>query len=319
MTGGCGYIGHNLIKALSAVPCRIVRASYKYAQPPERISGAAARIEDIRCDVRDGRFWRGAVKGVDFIFHLAGQTSVYEADRDPVKDVGANLLPMIRLLEACRQNGKGTAVIFAATSTQAGIPAKLPVTEGHIDRPITVYDINKLAAEKYLLGYARNGLVRGASLRLTNVYGPGPAGSSAERGVLNMMIRRALAGDDLTVYGKGLFLRDYVFMDDVVAAFLAAGANMDRVNGSYYLIGSGKGTRIKDAVAMVAARSHLKTGKRPKVICVKPPGTLSPIESRNFIADPARFRKMTAWRAKVSLKDGIDATLDYYINNGSRK
>jgi nucleoside-diphosphate-sugar epimerase len=187
----------------------------------------------------------------------------------------------------------------------------LPVDENHPDYPVTIYDLHKLMAEGYLKHYTAQDVVRGAVLRLANVYGPGAKSSSADRGVLNLMIQKALKGETLTVYGDGNYMRDFVYVEDVAHAFLEAGAKIDGVNGQHFVIGSGQGHTIAEAVNLVAERVALKTGQRVPVIHVEPPAALSQIETRNFVADTTRFSYATGWKARVSLVEGIDRTIDY--------
>ena len=170
-------------------------------------------------------------------------------------------------------------------------------------------------AENYLIYYAQQEIVRGAALRLANVYGPGPESSSADRGVLNMMIRRALADEPLNIYGTGEYLRDYIFVEDVVQAFIQAAVHIDRVSGKYFVIGSGEGKTLKEAVHLVAERAALKTGKKVQIKHIEPPSPLHPIEFRNFIADPQRFCQATGFKIKYSLIEGIDRTIRSFDNS----
>ena len=200
--------------------------------------------------------------------------------------------------------------------TEAGIPTRLPVDETHPDTPITIYDLHKLMAESYLKYYSGQGIIQGAILRLANIYGPGPKSSSADRGVLNVMVRKALNGEPLTVYGKGDYLRDYVYVEDVARAFLMAGANIEPVNSQHFVIGSGQGCTLAEAFNLVAERVALKAGQPVPVTHVEPPTPQSPIEARNFVADTTRFWQATGWKARVSLTEGIDRTIDVFLSEG---
>ena len=133
------------------------------------------------------------------------------------------------------------------------------------------------------------------------------------------MVRKALQGETLTVYGNGAFVRDYVFIDDVVTAFLIAGSKIDVLNGKYYVIGSGTGTRFVDAANVVADRVWHKKGFRPSVVHVPPPDTLLTIEKRNFIANTARFKEATSWTPRVSFVEGIDHTIEYFLGEKELK
>jgi nucleoside-diphosphate-sugar epimerase len=255
------------------------------------------------------------IEDVDVIFHLAAQTSAAKANADPLEDVSINVLPMVSLLEACRQAQSVPTVLFAGTATECGLASSLPVDETVSDEPVTIYDLHKLVAENYLKFYCHQGAVRGATLRLANVYGPGPPSSNTDRGILNLMVRRALAGEELTVYGTGEYLRDYIFVDDVARAFIAAAENMEAVKGGHYLIGSGTSRTVVEAIQQVAARVASKTGIEVPVVHAVPPGTLSPIDTRNFTASTTLFQGRTGWRAMVSLTEGIDRTIDFYKNS----
>jgi nucleoside-diphosphate-sugar epimerase len=310
ITGGAGYLASGLIEILRNIDCRIIRL-HRQDSCPASVTGAA-EILDLVGDVRDPATWEQSLGGVDYIFHFAAQTSTYAANADPVADQLGNVQPMLYLLESCRRQGRQPVVCFASTVTIAGIPASLPVDESHPDHPLTIYDLHKLMAEQYLRWYAEQGLVRGVSLRLPNVYGPGPRSSRADRGILNQMMFRALAGETLTVYGTGDQVRDYLYVEDAARAFLAAALHGEILNGKYFVVGSGQGHTIAEAMGLVADRVNIKTGKAVLVRHIDPPHDLSPIEQRHFVADSGRFHQVTGWQARHTLVEGIDQTLEAF-------
>ncbi len=312
ITGASGYIASNLIHSLQSIDCTIVRLDRR-TMPPNYPGQAA--IVDITGDIQDSCIFKPALQDIDIVFHFAGQTSLYKAEDSPIDDFKVNVLPMLYLLEACRKTARQPTILFSGTATEVGIPSSLPVDETHRDRPISIYDIHKLMAENYLIYYAGKEFIRGTVLRLANVYGPGPASSSADRGVLNMMIRRALAGESLNIYGTGEYLRDYIYVEDVVQAFIQAAVHMDQVNGQYFVLGSGEGKTLKKAVHLVAERTALKTGKKVQIKHINPPSPLHPIEFRNFCADPQQFFKATGFKTKYSLIEGIDRTIRSFDNS----
>jgi UDP-glucose 4-epimerase len=317
VTGASGFLASNLIETLRDTGCYIRRLS-RPGSPSLRVSGAAI-VEDVSGDIAVREIWAHALKEIDIVFHFAAQTSVYAASRFPAVDLAANVLPMLNMLETCRENDLHPAILFAGTVTEAGIPTSLPVDEAYPDDPVTLYDIHKLMAEHYLKYFVRQGVVQGTVLRLSNVYGPGPESSRPDRGVLNGMIRKALAGEALTVYGKGNYLRDYVYVRDVVDAFLKAGVCVDRLNGNHYVVGSGKGHTVAETVHMVAEHVSKKTGNAVPVTHVAPPVNLSPIEERNFVADTTSFSSATGWAAGTALSDGIDLTIDYFLRDNIKR
>lgn len=312
ITGGTGFIGNALVNALSKIPCRIIvllRPGRKW----EAAKFGLAEVIPVRGDIREGSTWAAHLGDVDYVFHLAAQTSAYVANQDPLADLQASLVPILQMLETCHKNGLRPTILFAGTATQVGSPSVAPVNEKTQDLPVTVYDIHKLAMEKYLQHYSRNMGIVTSTLRLANVYGPGSNVGSSDRGVLNLMIKKGLDGQTLTIYGDGARFRDYIFIDDVISAFLVAGEWAQKLNGKYYLIGSEQGYRIADAFNLVADRIQHSLGFRPPVAHIPPPLTSSAIEDRDFIADSDLFRAATGWNPEVTLSDGIDRTIKYYL------
>jgi nucleoside-diphosphate-sugar epimerase len=307
VTGGAGFIGSSLVALLSTAECRIVRLQRSRAAPA---NAGIARVLDVAADVRDPAAWKSALAGIDVVFHLAAQTSVRVAENDPAQDYEANVRPLVHLLDACAALARAPIVVLAGTATQAGLTRALPANEDGGDAPITAYDRHKLAAERLLLERAAIGAVRGTTLRLTNVYGPGPQAGSADRGVLNAMIGRALRGEDLTLYGAGNEMRDYLFVEDAARAFVAAGASAEAVNARRFVVGSGRGHSLAEAFALVAERAAMRTGRRVNVVKAAPPEPVHPIEARSFVADASRFAQATGWRATVDLTEGIDRTIE---------
>ena len=308
VTGGGGFIATSIITRLCGVDCQIVRLLRRlgvaWSDPGK------AKVEDLVGDIRDQALWPSLLEGIDVVFHLAAQTSTYEANRDPKSDLEDNVLPILLMLQNFQEHGVNPVVVYASTVTICGLPQRLPVGEGHPDAPITVYDLHKQMAENYLKYYVRMGVVRGAALRLANVYGPGPRSNRADRGILNQMVGRALRGETLTIYGRGENLRDYVHVEDVASAFLAAAAHINILNGGHYIIGRGVGFTIGQAVQLVAERVAARTGKLVPVTNVEPPAGLSPIEGRNFVADTRSFAKATGWQARYGLAQGIDTVVE---------
>lgn len=313
ITGGRGYLAANLVAALENINCRVTLLDMSPLSG--RRPAAAARIKDVTADIRGLQDWPSLLRGTDIVFHLAAQTSVKTADADPVSDLAVNVLPMLGMLETCRKLKFRPAVIFASTVTAAGIPRRIPVDESFRGLPPSVYDLHKTIAEDYLEYYAASGAVSGGTLRLANVYGPGPKSGSADRGILNMMVRKALKGEDLPLYRDGKYIRDYIYVKDVAAAFLSAGLKADGLKGRRFVIGSGKGHSLLQAFSLVSERAALRTGKKARIVRIAPQGGITPLDKRNFIADSGLFRKTTGWRAEYGLPEGIEDTIAFYLES----
>ena len=320
ITGGAGYLAYSLLHLLKDKAASIVRLDRPGSEfPPviachEQRRMGTAEIQNVQADIRSSDVWKNLVPNTDVIFHLAAQTSAVKADADPDEDLAVNVNPVTALIKTCRQMQVGPTVLFAGTVTECGLTPSVPVNESAPDHPITMYDRHKLMAEKKLEQADKAGVLRSVTLRMPNLYGPGPRNSSTDRGVLNRMVRRALAGEALTVYGTGGYIRDYLFVEDAARAFLAAAEKIESVHGRHFVIGTGNGTTIKEAFELVAERAAAKGYPRVDVNRIEPPGPLPAIETRNFAADATQFKKGTGWRAAVDLQAGIDRTIEFYGN-----
>ena len=148
---------------------------------------------------------------------------------------------------------------------------------------------------------------------LANVYGPGPKSSSTDRGILNQMIRKAMKGQNLTLYGKGDQMRDYIFVEDVIEAFLAAAVKKREIDGRSFLLASGIGTTLSEAFHLVARRVQIKVGQLVDVQSVEPPEESSSVDSRHFVGNINAIRSSLKWEPKHPLLEGIDRTIDYFL------
>lgn len=296
VTGSSGFIGYSLVKKL------------------QNLSANVTPI-DKNQDIRNNRTLRRIANQSDIIFHLAAQTSSQYANQHPLKDLETNLIPIIKLIDMTRNTKKKPDIIFSGSSTQVGLTKHTPTDESLKDTPASVYDIHKLAAEKYLQYYSNQLNGRAFTLRLTNIYGPGPKSSQPDRGILNQMILKALREQTLTIYGEGSAVRDYLYVQDAVNAFLIAGTKINVLSGAYSVVGSQKGYTIKMAIETVKKIAEEKTQKEIKIRYIATPTNLLAINSRNFIADSSKFIKLTGWKPRTTLEKGITKTMDYLIEN----
>jgi UDP-glucose 4-epimerase len=310
VTGASGFLASRLIPRLIALDCSL-RLVTRPSKPPPSVAerGTCVHLPGI---ISDRSFWATALDAIDFVFHFAAQTSIHVASHSPTEDWDANVLPMLHLLETCREHDWRPGILFSGTVTQTGLPARLPVDETHPDRPVSIYDWHKLLAESSLEHFVRKGWARGTTLRLANIYGPGAASGAPDRGTLNQIMRRALRGEPITLYGTGREIRDYLFVDDAVQAFLVAASQMERVDGRHFVLGSGVGHTVDEAFRLVAGCAERLTGREVRMLSVDPPQRSS-IDRRNFVADVTQFRCATDWRPETTLINGIEVTLKTFL------
>lgn len=304
ITGASGYIGSAIAARLANVGADLLLVSRKEPSP-----AAGARV--LVADITVPEPWDDIVRFAEVIIHLAGNTSVYAAAGDPAASLASTVLPVVHLTHAASRAGRVPRVVHASTATVYGVPERLPVSEDTPARPATVYDLHKWFAEQQLALASRRRQLLGASLRLANVYGPSAGRDrAADRGILDRMIAAALDGSTLRVYGGGGYVRDYIYIDDVVRAFLAAGANMSTASsGQSYNVASGVGVTIRDAFQAVADAAAVATGTRPRLENVPWPEGADPIELRNFVADVRRMADVFGWFPSLSLAEGIGRTI----------
>lgn len=315
ITGGNGYIAYNLIKALLDIEVEITRFDYRVDEWPEFKSKRKCIIRNVTGTVEDRNLLEKILPGNDIIFHFAAQTSIYNAEKNPVLDLNINTLPLVTILQVCTEKQMSPTIIFSGTATQVGMNTELQINETTIDSPVTIYDINKLFAEKYLEYYCKKGAVKGVTLRLTNVYGPGPKSSAKERGVVNMMVKRAIHNMPLTIYGNGNYFRDYIYITDVINAFLTAAKEIDSLNGNHFYISNGKGYLISELFEIIAEETYNKTNHMPLIEQIEEPSNLLIIEKRNVIAVNNSFMEKTTWKPLIDLHQGVKSTIEYFLEN----
>jgi nucleoside-diphosphate-sugar epimerase len=307
ITGAQGYIGSALAK-------RLLRQSHALrlvSRSPHAVrfeAPADAQIDHIAADLCDPRAWARLLDGADAVVHLSSRTDLRAAEADPQGDDDINIAP-VRALAAAAEAGRGgssaPAVIFASTVTITGAHPKLPVDETAPDAPCSVYDRHKQTCEAILREATERGALRACTLRLSNVYGHGQASINANRGILNVMINRAIAGEPLTLYGDGRYVRDFVHLEDVVEAFRLAIETPALRTGRHYVITSGRGVTLAEAYDLIAGTAMEHAGRRGEIRRVAEPPDLHPIEKRDFVGNSQLFSKATGWQPRFDLATGI--------------
>jgi dTDP-glucose 4,6-dehydratase/UDP-glucose 4-epimerase len=253
ITGGLGFIGSHLARRLLEEGHNVTVIDSLIPQ----YGGNLANVADIRgkitiniSDVRDPFATRELLKGVHWVFNLAGQTSHADSMTDPYTDLDINAKAQLSLLEAVRDVNHEEMVIYASTRQLYGRPQYLPVDEAHPIRPVDVNGVNKLAGEQFHLLYHDVYGIRACALRLTNTYGPAMRIKDARQTFLGIWIRNLLTGVPIQVFGDGLQLRDFNFVDDVVEALLRA-ANTEACHGHVFNLGSPEVVSLADLAAQL--------------------------------------------------------------------
>jgi UDP-glucose 4-epimerase len=235
VTGGLGFIGSNLCRSLADLGARVLAVDSllpDYGGNLFNLAGYEDRVQVNIADVR-GHGMGYLVRGQEVLFNLAGQVSHIDSMTDPFTDLEINCRSQLWILEALRQNNPEARVVYAGTRQVYGKPTRLPVDESHPLNPTDVNGINKISGELYHLVYHSVYGIRACSLRLTNTYGPRQLIRHSRQGFIAWFIRKAVLGEEIQIYGDGSQKRDFDYVDDVVDAFLRAGAS-DQAPGQVF-------------------------------------------------------------------------------------
>jgi UDP-glucose 4-epimerase len=312
ITGGLGFIGSNLARKLVGYGAKITLVD---SLIPE-YGGNIFNIADIKhqvtvniCDVRDPAFTANLLAGQDYLFNLAGQTSHLDSMSDPKTDLEINVTAQLSILEACRKSNPDVKIIFASTRQIYGRADYLPVDEAHPVHPVDVNGINKMAGEQYHLLYNNIYGIRACALRLTNTYGPGMRIKDARQTFLGIWMRLLLENRPIKVFGDGLQLRDFNYIDDCVDALLMA-ATSEKANGKVYNLGGTEVVELKSLAKMMIELSHGGTFE-----LIPFPAQLRAIDIGNYYADFSLITKELGWVPKIDLKSGLKMTAAYFQSN----
>ena len=309
ITGGLGFIGSNLAHRLVQLGADVLLVDSlipDYGGNLFNIDGIESRVRVNVADVRQASTMNYLVRDREVIFNLAGQVSHIDSMKDPHTDLDINCRSQLTLLEACRYHNPGTKVVYASTRQIYGRPDALPVTERHLVRPTDVNGINKAAGEYYHLVYNNVFGVRACALRLTNVYGPRQLLRHNRQGFIGWFIRLVLENREIEVFGDGSQVRDFVYVDDAVEAFITAGAS-DAVNGEAFNVGGDEHIAHRDLVALLVELAGQGSYK-----FIEWPTEKKAIDIGSFYADSSLFMARTGWAPSVPLREGFTRTLSYY-------
>jgi len=313
ITGGCGFIGSNLARKLIGFGAKVTLVDSLLPQ----YGGNLANIADIRdkvelniSDVRDSHSMAHLIQGKDYLFNLAGQTSHLDSMTDPFTDLDINATSQLAILEAARKHNPKVRIVFASTRQIYGRPQYLPVDEKHPIVPVDVNGINKMAGEGYHLLYSQVYGIPCSALRLTNTYGPGMRVKDARQTFLGIWVKNLEQGQAIKVFGDGLQLRDFNYIDDVVDAFLVTALRPEAI-GKVMNLGSTEVINLKDlAQKMVALTGH------GSYEIVPFPPERKVIDIGDYYSDFKFIHQLLGWTPKVGLQDGLDRTIRYYHQHG---
>jgi UDP-glucose 4-epimerase len=292
VTGGAGFIGSNLVDALIERGDEVVVVDNFASGKRENLNPKATLLEH---DIREPY-----EADAEVVFHLAAQADVQTSMQRPEYDAAVNVVGTVNVLQA----SPGAQVIFASSGGAGYGECPVPATEESPFLPLSPYGIAKKCGEEYLLGWNRIHGTAHVPLRFANVYGP-RQDAGLEGGVVAIFLERLARGEPTTIYGDGSQSRDFVYVDDVIAALLTTVGQ----SGGPYNVGTGEGTSVAelhDAVATVAG-----VHAQPKLEGAR----LGDVQ--RSVLDASLIERTLGWRAEVTLDDGLRRTWAWMKDQGA--
>jgi UDP-glucose 4-epimerase len=304
VTGGAGFIGSHLVDGLLAAGHRVSVLDNESTGDRSNVNAAA---DFVRGDVRSDEDLGKAFDPVpDAVFHVAGQASIRLAYANPGEDLGVNVGGTIKVLERCLELGV-PRLVFAGSMTIYGNPARVPTREDACPAPVSFYGTTKYAAECYVnLTGARTDLDPGLAvtcLRMFNVYGPRQSLSNPYQGVLAIFLGNLLRGEPIRIDGDGEQSRDFVFIDDVVRAWMACLDDPRSMNRVFNL-GSGMPTTVNALCDAVLNQFGHDRSTYAITSAEQQQGDV-----RSSAADITAIRETLGWAPRVNLGEGLRQTV----------
>jgi UDP-glucose 4-epimerase len=300
ITGGAGFIGSHVADAYCAAGHDVLVIDSLWEHGGGRRANIPENVSLVHMDIRDEAIGRVfADFAPEIVSHHAAQHSVAISTRDPVYDAQINVIGLLNVLEFAQKSGV-RKVIFASSGATFGTPDKLPITDDTPQHPTSPYGITKMVAEDYLRFYKASRDLDFTALRYGNVYGP-RQDPNGEAGVISIFIGKFLAREPVRIDWDGEQTRDYVFVEDVARANLAA---LDRGSGGCYVIGTGVRTSVnqiyRQLVELTGFQAPVERGPQRSG------------DARDAQFDATRARLDLEWTTAIALPDGIRATYEYF-------
>jgi UDP-glucose 4-epimerase len=305
VTGGAGFIGSNLVRALLARGDEVRVLDNFSTGNRTNLAGLQRDVELVEGELRSYERVHNAVRGVEVVFHLGALGSVPRSVQDPLTSGAVNVEGTLNVLLAARDESV-RRVVFASSSSIYGNQPELPLEESMAPDPISPYGVAKLAAERYCVSFSRvYEALETVVLRYFNVFGPRQDPRSQYAAVVPLFITAIAAGDPVTIFDDGEQSRDFTYVDNVVAANLLA-ADAEGASGRIFNISAGAPATVNqlaDTIGGLLGKSVERAYLPPR------PGDL-----RDSWADVSAARGVLGYQPSVSLEDGLRRTADFLLD-----
>ncbi|MDA3916045.1 MAG: GDP-mannose 4,6-dehydratase [Deltaproteobacteria bacterium] len=320
ITGGCGFIGRNLIKNLMNEGNHYIRiidnlsvgtrsdlshicSFNEISEGNYSFDTSRPAVDLIVGDILNADLAVQITKNIDVIVHLAANTGVGPSVEDPRKDCETNVIGTFNYLEAARSNSV-KRFIFASSGAPAG-ECEPPIHEELPPHPVSPYGASKLAGEGYCSAYFKTFELQTIALRFGNVYGPL---SSHKDSVVAKFIKKILNNETLEIYGDGSQTRDFIYIDDLINA-IRLSVDKENIGGEIFQIATNKETTINEVTQLIS--SIFSSNGKKNINIKKTQARLGDVK-RNY-SDTTKAKQLLGWHADTPLIEGLDRTYEWFV------
>jgi UDP-glucose 4-epimerase len=295
ITGGSGFLGKHIVKALLEARTGPITIIDRHV-PAKELSG---KVDFYKGDFSDAKLLKKALKPGCVVIHLAGTSNQATAEKDPLRDVEVSIVGTLRLLNASVEKKISKFIFMSSAPAVYGEAKKLPVGVDVLPNPRSAYGAMKLAIEHYVRHYAAKYGFSYVIFRSANAYGPGQFAMT--HGVVSKFAHKILTGETIEIWGSPEMKRDFIFVEDLARAVVAA--TKPSVKDVLLNLATGRGTTFRELVQAVEAASGLKAKVQVK--------SMRLIDVPDLFFSIAETRRVLSWRPQVSLKAGVSETVQW--------
>lgn len=302
--GAGGFIGSHLSRHLLEAGWDVTGVVRDRHDPhtARRLEGITANVRLVEGDATDPGLLERVVHDADAVFPFAGRSGAAASLAEPLVDLHSNGAGQLTVLEVLRARNPGARVVFPGSRLQYGRCRSLPVGEDHPRQPLSIYGMHKMLGEEYHRLYHELYGIQTTTLRISNPYGPHQDRPDGRFGIVGTFLSVAAAGGDITLYGGGVQLRDFIFISDLTRLCELAATRTEAVGEVFNASGPASVSlrEMAEAVVEVVGRGRVVTTDWPEAE--------AKVETGDYAGDVSKAARLLAWTPRVHIRAGLAAT-----------